>query len=427
MSSENLNFILFFVALLLSAGFSSSEAAFLSIQRGKLAALQKTDSAKAQRISRFSSQPEKLLATVLTGNNLANTAAAALGTSITLTYLDGAAAVIVSTLVVTLILLVFAEAIPKTFAARYSLGYASTAAIPLRIVEAILLPPIWLLERFVRGLTAIMGLPDAHIVSREELQALIQMGAETGDVEQSQAEILDQVFRMQDRRLSDVMTYRTDIVGLPDGTTVAKFLELYSKNPHDRYPVYRGTIDEIVGVLPARAVLAGLASGSISSNDSVTDLARRPRFLPETKLMGDVFRQLPQLGAELIILIDEYGGVAGVVSIRQMIEELVGHFDEMDTPEESDFDVLEEGGFVLRGDVQTIEANESMKLEIPNGPYETVAGFFLSQSGALPEAGSNFIHAGHQYEIQKMDGLRIAAVVVTPVEEATLQPDGSEI
>lgn len=426
MSGDTLNFVLFFIALLFSAAFSSSEAAFLSIQRGKLAALEKTDVEAANRISRFAGQPEKLLATVLTGNNLANTAAAALGTSITLSYLDGGAAVVVSTLVVTLILLVFAEAIPKTFATRYSLGFASTAATPLRIVEAILLPPIWLLERLVRGLTAILGLPDGKIVSQEELQALIEMGAQSGDVEQSQADILDQVFRMQDRRISDVMTYRTDIVGVTEGMTLAEFLAIFRDQPHDRYPVYRDTIDQIVGILPSRMVLAGLAAGTLSAEDDVSVLARPPKFLPDTKLMGDVFRQLPTLSAELIVLIDEYGGVTGVVSTRQMIEELVGHFDELDTPEAEEFQPLEGGGAVLDGDLQVDEANEVLSLGIAEGPYETVSGFFLTQSGAVPQVGTKLVHGGYLYEVQEMEGLRVTKVVANKIESPPSVPEATE-
>lgn len=416
MGGETVNLILFFVALLFSAGFSSSEAAFLSIQRGKLAALSRSDSGKAARINRFASQPEKLLATVLTGNNLANTAAAALGTSIALTLLDGGAAVVASTVVVTIVLLVFAEAIPKTFATRYSIGFASIAATPLRVVEAILLPPIWLLERLVRGLTTVLGLPDAPIVSQEELQALVEMGAESGDVEQSQAEILDQVFRMRDRRISDVMTYRTEIVAIPKGTTIRGFLDVYRDHPFSRYPVFEGAIDRVIGIVSRHVVLAALADNSLGPDDDVTSLMRTPKFLPEQKLMGDVFRELPTIGAEMLVLVDEYGGVTGIVTIRQLVEELIGNFDEIQTTEEPEFEVLEDKAINIRGDMRLLEANEELQLGLPYGPYETVGGFLMTLLGRIPETGETALHGEYQYEIVSVDRTRITRVMARKVQ-----------
>ena len=416
MANESLNMVLFFVALLFSAGFSSSEAAFLSIQRGKLAVFSKVEPRKAQRVARFAHQPEKLLATVLTGNNLANTAAAALGTSIALAYLDRGPAVVVSTVIVTIVLLVFGEAIPKTFATRYPIGFASIAAAPLRAVEALLLPPIWLLERLMRGLTAVLGLPNVPIVSQEELQALIEMGAESGEVEEKQADILDQVFRMQDRRISDVMTHRTDIVGIPEGTTLDEFLAVYRQTSHTRYPVYRGSLDRIVGILTQREIFAGLADGKLNPDDDVTALARTPTYMPETKLMGDVFRHLHSLGAEMFVLVDEYGGVIGIATVRQMIEELVGHFDEHAKPAGQGYSVIEGGVISIQGDMQVDEANEVLSLGIPSGPYETVSGFFMTRSGAIPHVGSTLVHGSYQYEIEAMDEMRVARLVARPVE-----------
>lgn len=414
--SETINVILFFVALLFSAAFSSSEAAYLSIQRGRLAALSRSDSSKAERINRFASQPEKLLATVLTGNNLANTAAAALGTSIALAFLDGGTAVIASTVVVTIILLVFAEAIPKTFATRYSIGFASVAATPLRFVEALLLPPIWLLERLVRGLTTVLGLPDAPIVSQEELQALVEMGAESGDVQQSQADIMDQVFRMRDRRISDVMTYRTDITAIPQGATVREFLNVYRDSPHSRYPVFKGTIDNILGVVSRHDVLLALANESLGPDDDITGLMRPPKFLPELKPMGDVFRELPTIGAEMLVLVDEYGGVTGIVSVRQLVEELIGHFDELESPDEKDYEVLENQEITLRGDMRVPEANEELQLGIPAGPYETVAGFLLANQGTVLAAGSKLVSGEFEYEVESVSGVRITRIVARKIQ-----------
>ena len=290
MDSSNLpQIILLFVALFLSALFSGTEAAYMSIQKSKLAALMKNNPEKGSKVERFANNPEKLLSTVLTGNNLTNTAAAALGTGLALSYFSQGMAVVVSTIIVTILLLVFSEAIPKTIATKYSIGFASLAAVPLRIVEFILLPFTWTLEKFVRSITSIFASSSDNIVSEEEISALIELGRETGSVEDVQANMLDQVFKLGDRQMSEIMTPRTEIITIEEGTNLAQFLDIYKHHRHSRFPVYQGNTDNILGILSVKDVTLAIASDEIPSDASITRLKKPAFFLPETKSLREFF------------------------------------------------------------------------------------------------------------------------------------------
>lgn len=415
-SSDLLKLILFAVALLVSAFFSGSEAAYLSIQRGKLAALMKSDPKKATRIDRLASNPEKLLSTVLTGNNLANTSAAALATGLLLSYLSPSTAVLASTLGVTVLLLIFAEAIPKTIAARYSVGVAYLVAIPLKVVEMVLIPAVWLLERLVRGITAILGLPTSHIVSQEEIIALVDIGKQSGALAEAQAQMVDQVFQFADMDLQEVMTHRTKMKGISKGSSLSDFYRIYLQDPHSRYPVFEGSSDSIVGVVSSSEVLSALAGGQIELDSEVTALMQAPYFLPENRMMGDVFRHLEGTGHGIVFLVDEYGGITGLVTVKQMVQGIVGRIGDETDDVMVPINVNMTGATEVDASMHVDDVAEQFGIEIPEGEYDTLAGFILMQVGVMPTVGESIEHDGYILEVKRMDGLQIGRVGITKLE-----------
>ncbi len=405
--------VLFFVAMLGSAFFSGSEAAYLSIQRSKLAALMRLDPKRAERIDRLASNPEKLLSTVLTGNNLANTSAAALATGLLLSYFSPNAAVLASTVGVTILLLVFTEAIPKTIATRYSVGIANAAAFPLRVAETVLLPAAWVVERLVRGMAKVLRLPTAVTVSQEEIVAMVDIGQESGTVGQVQAQVVDQVFRIDQIDLQEIMTHRTRIVGLPKGATLADFFEAYQSTPHSRMPVYEGSLDNIVGVLVLRDVVTALAEGRIEQNGDVTALAQTAHFLPENLALGDIFRQIEQTGRGIVFLMDEFGGTTGLVTSKQMVQTVVGQIGADIGDARAPLQVDIEGVPEVDGDLLIEDIAEQLGLVIPEGEYDTVAGFILAELGTVPKVGQHIEFGGFTLEVRQMDGLRIGRVGIS--------------
>jgi putative hemolysin len=402
--------------LVFSAMFSSTEAAFLSIQRGRLAALARNEPAKARKVERFASSPEKLLSTVLTGNNLVNTAAAALGTSLALSFLSANYAVIAATVGVTIVVLIFGEAVPKTIATRHSIGLAILMAGPLRIIEFLLLPPIWVLEKVVRGVARLLGLPDSNPFSQEEIIALVDIGKEAGAVAPVQAEMLGNVFRVEDRQLKEVMTPRTEIIGIKNGATLDEFFQVYAQHAHTRFPVYENNIDHIVGVLSVKDVMQSIARHQLQPGNDVTQLAVPPYVLPETRMLGEHLRQLRDTGHQMIILVDEYGGTAGLVTLKEMVEEIVGPLSE---PGELDIEykAIDTNKYEVDGGLDIDEANKELGLGIPEGDYETIAGFILARLGVIPKEGDQLQHKGFVLEVTEMQGVKIETIMVTRVAQ----------
>lgn len=413
--SDVARLILLLVALLLSAFFSGSEAAFLSIQRGKLAYLTKSGVKGADKVAQIAGHPEKLLPTVLTGNNLVNTAAAVLGTTIALSYLEPTVAIIVATAGVTILLVIFSEIIPKTVAAKNSERFAIIVVGPLLLAQTLLLPAVWVLERLSRSVGRLFGVSDAVMVAEGEIRALIDTGREVGAVEASEARLLENVFRFGDRQIREVMTPRTEIIAIEKGATLESFLNVYQEHSHTRFPIFDGTMDDVIGTLSVKDVVRAMTAGEIGPEDDVTHVLREAYFVPETKLVGQLFHELRQSGYQVVMVADEFGGLAGLVTLKQMVEEIVGRVSDEGVPESEEYQAIDANTFQADAGMRVEEANAQLDLDIPDGEYETLAGFLLTRFGHIPGEGEFVHHNGFQLQILEMKGVRIEQVRVTRV------------
>lgn len=413
--------VLLVLALLASAFFSGTEAAFLSVQRGKLAHLVQTGVKGAEKASRLAGNPEKLLPTVLTGNNLVNTAAAALGTALAVTYMSPGIAIIVSTAGVTVLLLVFSETIPKTVAAKNAERFAISAVRPLQFAESLLFPVVWVLEKLIRTVGRLFGVSGLAMVAGEEIRALISASSKAGEVEPEEALMLEKVFRFGDRQLREVMTPRTEIIALEKGATLQEFMSVYSQHSHTRFPVFEGNMDNILGTISVKDVLQAMAKGETSSDNDVTHLLRDAYFVPETKNAADLFQELRQSGYQLVMVADEFGGVAGLVTLKQLVEEVVGRVGEEGSIEDEEFLAIDANTYQVDGGMRVDEANERMNVGIPDGGYETVAGFMLSRLGHIPAESEQIHYNGFLLEVVEMQGVKIEQIKVTRVASPRLE------
>ena len=413
--------VLLVLALLASAFFSGTEAAFLSVQRGKLAHLVQSGVKGAEKASRLAGNPEKLLPTVLTGNNLVNTAAAALGTAMAVTYMSPGIAVIVSTAGVTVLLLIFSETIPKTVAAKNAERFAINAVRPLQFAESLLFPVVWVLERLIRIIGRLFGVSGLNMVAGEEIRALISASSKAGEVEPEEALMLEKVFRFGDRQLREVMTPRTEIIALEKGATLQDFMSVYGQHSHTRFPVYEGSVDNILGTLSVKDVLQSMVKGEMDADDDVTQLLRDAYFVPETKNAADLFQELRQSGYQLVMVADEFGGVAGLVTLKQLVEEVVGRVGEEGSIEDEEFLAIDANTYQVDGGMRVDEANERMNVGIPDGGYETVAGFMLSRLGHIPTESEQIHYNGFLLEVVEMQGVKIEQIRVTRVASPRLE------
>jgi putative hemolysin len=197
------------------------------------------------------------------------------------------------------------------------------------------------------------------------------------------------------------------------GTTLKEFLAIYQGHSHTRFPVFEGNAENVAGALSVKDVLVAVAREEISDDDSVTDLIRPVDFVPDTKPVGTLFREMQKVGSQMAMAVDEFGGIAGLMTLKQLIEEVVGPVGEEGMEPEMEYVTIDENTFHIDGGMQIEEANEELDLDLPEGDYETVAGFILEALGHIPTEGEHFRHNGLRLEVSQMRGVRVEKVIVT--------------
>ena len=398
------------IFLILSAFFSASETAFIALPRARLLHLVKTRRAGAGRVSKLIQHPERFLATVLLSNNLVNTAAAALATVLVFELIGNPlVSALVSTVGITLLLLLFCESLPKTIAWHRSERVSFFASRPLVMVGLLLSPVVSVVQGFTTVSSRALGISGGTplIASDEEIRTMIAAGAQTGTVEQEEADLLEKVFRFGDRQMQEVTTPRPEIVWLEKGATLSEFLMIYRKNSHTRFPVYEGSKENVVGILSVKDVLTELSTGHLTADDDVTVLLREAYMVPETKSTSDTFAEMRQGRHTVVLTFDEFGGIAGLATTKQLLEVIVGQVaDEGPVPEET---VTPLGGdtYLVDAAVSISELNDDLGLDIPGGDYQTIAGFVLDQLGRIPEIEDSVEFGELTITVKAMDGVRI--------------------
>lgn len=407
--------LLIVVFLVLSAFFSSSEAAFLSFQKTRLSHLVNINVPGAKRVSLMIANMERLLSTILLGNNLVNVAFSAIITMLSVELLGGGPlAVGFATLVGTALLLIFGEIIPKSVAVRKAESLSLLYARPLKSLEVALFPAILFLQ-WLSNITQHLFGRDSNsdeTITEGEILSMIDIGEAEGTVEPAEAEMLENVFRFGDQQVREVMTPRPEIVSIERGITLQKFLQIYAENTHTRFPVHKESRDDIVGIISAKDILRALATRGVQENESVTDIVRDVYFVPETKPVSELFEELRRTGHQMAICLDEYGGIAGLVTIKRLTEVVVGKVGEEGESPEEEYSNIRPNLYQIEGGMDIEEANEEMELNLPEGDYETIAGFVLSQLGEIPSVGDQFEYKNLLFRIQEMDRFRIESLLI---------------
>ena len=402
------------VFLILSAFFSSSETAFMSLQRLRILHLANIGRPGAHRMARRMEHPEKTLSTVLLGNNLVNTAAAAVATFLAIAWLDDGVGIVVATVGMTFLLLLFSEMIPKTFASRHAEWLAFRYLKPFVLVEWVLFPLSILFQIIGRAIVNLTGgkIGSRQLVTEDMLRSVISIGRQEGAVDAEEAKMLHKVLGFGDRLVKEVMIPRTEIVWMNEDTSLSDFMERYEAAPWARFPVYKEDIDNVVGILHTRDVIKAMYQKVVQPDSHLLQLVRTARFVPETKPLDDLFFEMRSSGIQMTLVVDEYGGISGMVTTQQLVEAIMGRAANEDQHQE-EVEELGEGTFQVDGGMQVGEANETLGLGIPDGEFETVAGFVLDILGHIPHQGESFKHRGKRLTVSEMKGVKIEKVLVT--------------
>lgn len=410
--------VLSVVCLILSAFFASSEIAYINLQRIRLRHLQDSGVHGADRVARIMERPERFLSVVLTGISFTETVLVALAGFLFVSLMGEAIGTPVGIICIAIILLLFVKVIPKTIAAQHheglALRYAPYIEITSKIIGPIVVALSWITDKIARP-TGAHTLP-RELISKEEIHICIAMGEEGGTVDETSAKMLKRMVKFGDLYVREIMTPRTDVVWIKEGTTLADFQQVYAEKALRRYPIYEGSTDNVTGVLVARDIYISLARGSIDKESVVTGFARPIYFVPGTKLVGELLTEMRDGGFSMAVVVNEYGGTSGVINIEQLVEEIVGEISEDIIGADKEFNIIGEHTYQLDGNMRIDEANEQLGLGIPDKDYETVAGFALHLLGHLPREGEQVDYNGLKLIVTEVKGNRIARLIVTKEE-----------
>ena len=410
--------------LIVCAFFASAEIGFINLQRIRLKHLQEEGVHGAERVARLMEHPEKFLSTVLTGVSFAETIVVALGTMFIVALLGEGLGTPLAIVILALVLLVFAKVIPKTIAAqhpeRIALLYSRTIELMSKLLHPLVIALSWVAARFT-PITHSSTMPGA-LMSREEISTVISIGEEQGVVDEASAEMLRKVVGLGECQVREVMTPRTEAIWLEEGATLTDFFKLYAESPAQRYPIYDGNYDNVKGMLSIRDVLDALAKGSIGAKGSVTALARPVYFVPESKMVGELFNEMREEGYPMAVVVSEYGGTSGIVSIDQLIEEIVGEVKEELAGAKKAFEIIGERAYKIQGGMRIEEVNEQLGFGLPQGDYQTIGGFALNLVGHLPAEREQLVYGDLRLVVAEVKENKITWLFVTK-ERRRMEPD----
>jgi putative hemolysin len=412
------------VFILCSAFFSASETALFAANRVVLRQRRAQGDRRARIAYTLLNRANELLTTLLTGSTMANVGASVIATSIALSLMGRRGGEWVAFLGTTLVVLIVAEIAPKTLAARHADRLALVVAGPISTLMRVFTPLIRVLSVVGTTLARPFGghiTPRAPLVTEEQLRFLVEVGEEEGVIEEEEREMIHSIFEFGDTVVREVMRPRVDIVAAPADATVNGAVGLMAEHGHSRLPVYEGTIDHITGVVYMRDLVPALRQGRLEQ--PVSEVRRPAFFVPETKKVDELFKEMQQKKLSMAIVLDEYGGTAGLVTVEDLLEEIVGEIQDEYDLEEKPIQLLDANTALVNARIPVDEVNELLGTRLPMDDVDTVAGLVYALLGRVPAQGEKVTLPGVELRVEKTLGQRITKVRITrttsaPQEEA---------
>ncbi|MBL4627031.1 MAG: HlyC/CorC family transporter [Roseicyclus sp.] len=398
--------------LLVSGFFSGSETALTAASRGKLRSLadkQKSGANGAQAALDLKEDSERLIGGILLGNNLVNILATSLATALFTTLL-GEGGIAVATLVMTALVLIFAEVLPKTYAINNPETSAARIARPIGFIVTIMAPVVAIVRVIVRGVLRLLGTrieAGANMLSvHEEIMGALSIGHQEGSVEKEQRDRLLGALDLHERTVEEIMLHRSGIEMIDSDASPEVILSQALRSPHTRLPVFKDDQENIVGVVHAKdllRVIDQLTRGDNApglSGFNITDVAMEPYFVPETTTLDDQMRQFLRRHTHFALVVDEYGALKGLITLEDILEEIVGEItDEFDTPDAPVLKADEAGNFTIDGAMTIRDLNRVTEWALPDEEANTVAGLVIHEAQTIPLPGQCFAFHGFRFEV----------------------------
>jgi CBS domain containing-hemolysin-like protein len=397
------------VCLAASAFFSAAEMAFIAANRIRLRHLAEQGSRVARGYMEAFQRPERLLSTAMMGVTIAHVSASALTTALLQPWFDRLAA-LWATVILTPLMLIVGEILPKALTQQRATAVALRTYDPLRVAAKLLAPLVWAANLLVGGLLKGLGFRESRdpFVSRDDLRLLFQVEP-TGatDVREEEREMIDGIFDLGETTVREVMVPLVDVVAVPEEATVEVTMMRIRESGHSRLPVYRERIDHVIGIVAALDVLHRGAT-----EETVKGLLRPAYYVPETKRIDDLLREMQRQRIQLAVVVDEYGGSEGIVTVEDIVEEIVGEIEDEHSRQSSPLTSLPDGSYLVAGRMPIDELNETLEWDLPRKDYDTVGGLILSLLGRIPRPGETVFLGRYELAVVDADERRILKVKV---------------
>ncbi len=408
--------IVLIILTMINAFFSASEMALVTLNDNKIKLMAEEGNKKAQLLKKILGEPGNFLATIQIGITLAGFLASAFaadrfagrlaeqikhwGLPVSDSFLATLSLVLI-TILLSYFTLVLGELVPKRVAMKKAEGISMLVARPLSFLSRISSPIVKLLNSSTNFFVRLVGMDPSEEddeVTEEEIRMMVDVGEEKGAIHESEKLMINNIFEFDNKTAYDIMTHRTEMAALPVDADLDEVIKFINSEKYSRIPVYEEDIDNIIGILHSKDLMQFITDGGNKDNFSLRKIVREPYFVPASKRTDVLFKELQRNKTHLAVIIDEYGGTAGIVTIEDLIEEIVGNiWDEYDEEEEKNIDEVDENTFIINGSANLEEINEYLNTELPTDEYDTLNGFIIGQLGRIP--GKN------DYPIVEFDNL----------------------
>tara|TARA_Y100001970_G_scaffold266183_1_gene354545 strand:+ start:251 stop:1474 length:1224 start_codon:yes stop_codon:yes gene_type:complete len=395
--------LLFILLLLLSAFFSSSETAYFNLRRHR--------GNMSDKVNQIISNPEKLLVSILTGNTLINIAIASLAAWLTHSFAikynwSSTLLILFEVLIVSFIILVFGEILPKIIALHNSEKLAERFNVPIRLILFILSPIVYLSNIIIKIPNLLPIDKEKIFDSEEELKILTELGEKEGTLQEEESEIIQSIFDFKDKNVREIMTPRVDMVSIENSSSIDDVMDLISDKQFSKIPIYSDNIDNIKGIIYAKDLLPYLTGSR--PNISISKLSRIPFFVPESKEIDELMKDFRNKKMNIAIVVDEWGGTSGLITLEDIVEEVLGEIQDPYDNDESLIFKQKDGSMIIDAKIAIYDLEEEIDIDFPEDrEYDTLAGFILNAIGDIPKVNQEINYQKYKITVKSIDGNRI--------------------
>lgn len=399
------------ILLVLSAFFSASEVAFVSLSDAKVETMVKKGVRRASQIKALKKNPRRLLVTILVGNNIVNIAAASLATVVASRFF-ASGAIGIATGVMTLLVLIFGEIVPKSYATNHNQRFAIFSSPFLTLLTWILFPFVIIFEGIT---TLVAGKHRPEVISEEELKAMAKAGAKQGTIEKDERAMLERLFEFNDIMAEDIMTPRVQINTIEDTASIETAAQIIRSHPHTRYPIIKESPDDVIGFVHARDVLMSYIAEK--EETSIKDIIHPILRVPKQLRIDDLLKEFQKAQVHMAVVLDEYGGTEGVVTLEDVIEELVGEIADEHDVDAHVMKRIDKYTILVGGDEDIRDINDFLNCQIPGDPFDTIAEVVLDALGKIPRRNMSVTLGNTTCTIVSTKNRAIAKVKIQKIEQ----------